>query len=89
MAEHNIGVYTAHMYDAFQHLVLLLFDLGILALGRFMVRHPERIFHFFTFGIQPEQKFGVVGFFRVAGWYSLYCPSSEYLCISALLRTIC
>ena len=31
------------------------------------VRHPERIFHFFTFGIQPEQKFGVA-FFRVLGW---------------------
>jgi hypothetical protein len=63
----DVGVYTKHMHDAFQHLVLLLFDLGALALGRFMVRHPERIFHFFTFGIQPEQKFGV-GFFRVAGW---------------------
>ena len=55
------------MHDAFQHLVLLLCDLGTLALGRFMVRHPERIFHFFTFGIQPEQKFGVA-FFRVLGW---------------------
>jgi hypothetical protein len=55
------------VHDAFQHLVLLLCDLGALALGRFMVRHPERTFHFFTFGMQPEQKFGV-GFFRVVGW---------------------
>jgi hypothetical protein len=73
------GVYNMRVHDAFQHFVLLLCDLGVLALGRFMVRHPERIFTFFTFGIQPEQKFGV-GFFRVVGWtFTVLCAIGVFM----------
>ena len=49
-----------------------------------MTRHPERVFHFFTFGIQDEQKFGV-GFFRVVGWvFTVVCAIGVFMYLSLI-----
>ena len=55
------------MPDVLKHLVFLLFAAGFATVGWFMAHNPERTYRFFTFGIQPEQKF-FVGFCRVVGW---------------------
>jgi hypothetical protein len=54
--------------DALKHFVLLLFAAGLSALGWFIAHHPGHMYRFFTFGIQPENKF-FIGFCRVCGWF--------------------
>jgi cytochrome c biogenesis protein CcdA len=66
------------MQDAFLHAIGLVIAVGLAFLGRFVIRHPERMVSFFAFGAGSGKGF-FVGFSRDMGWV---------WCIGGILGTI-
>ena len=56
------------MHDAVQHLVLLVFSLGLAVTGRLMAAYPLRTYRLLTFGNDYAPKI-LVGFCRLVGWF--------------------
>ncbi len=52
--------------------------IGIFLLGRFFIRRPEAPTNFFTFGTNPQAKFGL-WWFRMVGY--LFCITSAGLAV--------